>query len=243
MRQVLMAPFLLILLGADGPTTTPATPARLAFERFKQIEGVWQGRSTKGWVERSVFKTIAAGSCVMETSFDAHPNESMVTMYHMDGEQLMLTHYCVAKNQPRMRATEISPDGSTVTFTFLDGTNIPTRDRGHMDKAVFKFESPDRFTSQWTWYQNGKEQWMEEIEYTRVDPQNGSSPTTRAGPIIPPACDCHIRACTLTRMHIFARMPHTNPRPGLSRAREERDRSDLGESRRRHVRYAGACPL
>ena len=32
-----------------------------------------------------------------------------------------------------------------------------------MDKAVFSFEGPDRMSSQWTWYQQGKERWMEQI--------------------------------------------------------------------------------
>jgi hypothetical protein len=175
MRSLILVLLMILLVGAE-PATAPITPARAAFERFKQLDGVWEGRSTKGWVERTSFKTIAGGSCVMETSFDAHPSETMVTMFHMDGEQLMLTHYCVAKNQPRMRADQISPDGSQLTFTFFDGGNIPTRDRGHMDKAVFKFESPDRMSSQWTWYQNGKEQWMEEIVLTRLSAVN--PPTT-----------------------------------------------------------------
>ena len=110
---------------------------------------------------------IAAGSVVMGTSFDAHPNETMITMIHMDGDKLMLTHYCVAKNQPRMVASSVSKDGSRITFEFLDGTNMADRDKGHMDKAVFRFESDERFTSQWTWYQDGKENWMEEILYVR----------------------------------------------------------------------------
>jgi hypothetical protein len=41
---------------------------------------------------------------------------------------------------------------------------------------VFKFESADRMSSQWTWYQNGKEQWMEEIVFTRVS--GADAPTT-----------------------------------------------------------------
>jgi hypothetical protein len=154
---------------ATGPVAPP-TPAQRAFERFKALAGEWQGQSTKGWTDKSVFKVIAAGSCVLGTTFDAHPNETMLTMYHMDGEHLMLTHYCVAKNQPRMRATEISEDGNTIVFTFLDATNLASRDKGHMDKAMFRFESDDRFTTKWTWYQNGQERWMEEIVYTRVTP-------------------------------------------------------------------------
>jgi hypothetical protein len=114
----------------------------------------------------------------MEMSQFAHgpDDDGMVTMYHMDGEHLMLTHYCMAKNQPRMRATEISEDGKSVIFTFLDGTNLPSRDKGHMDKAVFHFDGPDAMRSQWTFYANGKEQWMEEITYTA-----GSAPPLDLG--------------------------------------------------------------
>jgi hypothetical protein len=143
------------------------TPARAAFERFKKLEGNWKGRSTKGWEETVSYKTIAQGSVVVGTSFDAHPNETMLTMFHLDGDRLMLTHYCVAKNQPRLVATSFTDDGKTITFTFLDGTNIPSRDRGHMDKAVFRFLDDNHMTSQWTWYQGGKESWMEEIQLER----------------------------------------------------------------------------
>jgi hypothetical protein len=37
-----------------------------------------------------------------------------------------------------------------------------------MDKAVFTFPDDDHFTSQWTWYANGKESWQEVIEHRRV---------------------------------------------------------------------------
>ncbi len=92
----------------------------------------------------------------------------MMTMYHLDGERLMLTHYCVAKNQPRLVATSFGDGGKTVTFSFIDGGNLPSRDRGHMDKAVFRFIDDNHTTSQWTWYQDGRERWMEEIQLERV---------------------------------------------------------------------------
>ena len=152
----------------DAKAAQTPTPARAAFERFKRLAGDWRGRSTKGWEETVSFKTIAGGSVVVETSFDAHPNETMMTMFHMDGDRLMLTHYCVARNQPRLVATSFDADGKTVTFTFLDGANLPTRDRGHMDKAVFRFLDADRVVTRWTWYQDGKESWMEEITLERT---------------------------------------------------------------------------
>jgi hypothetical protein len=157
---------------ANSPATQPATPADIAYAKFKALEGTWQGKSTKGWTELVTYQVIAGGSCVLETSEMQHgPDEQatkMATVYHMDGPQLMLTHYCAAKNQPRMRATEISPDGGDVLFTFIDGTNLRSRDVGHMDKAHIKFLSEDTIHAQWTFYSAGKEQWMEEIEYRRI---------------------------------------------------------------------------
>lgn len=145
-----------------------AKMAMKTFERLKKLEGKWKGKSTKGWEEEVSYRVIAAGSVIVANSFDAHPNETMMTMYHMDGDKLMLTHYCVAKNQPRLVATSFSEDGNTITFTFKDATNIPSRDKGHMDKLILKFTDQNNFTSQWTWYQNGKENWMEEIKMKRI---------------------------------------------------------------------------
>lgn len=126
------------------------------------------GRSTKGWQEVINFKTIAQGSVVHESSFDAHPNETMATMYYLDGTRLLLTHYCVSKTQPRLQASSFEDGGRKVTFTFLDATSLPSRDKGHMDKVIISFVDDTHFTSQWTWYQDGKERWLEEIKYERV---------------------------------------------------------------------------
>lgn len=154
---------------AAAPTPVTGEPAQKAFARLKELTGDWQGRSTKGWTDRENISVIAAGSCVLQSSFDAHPNERMLTIYHLDNDRLMLTHYCVAGNQPRLVATAIAPDLSTITFEFLDGTNLPSRDKGHMDKLVLKFDGADRFVGQWSWYQDGKQTFMEEIERTRID--------------------------------------------------------------------------
>ena len=53
-----------------------AKAAKAAFERFKKLTGSWKGKSTKGWTDTNSYRVIAAGSVVMGTSFDAHPNET-----------------------------------------------------------------------------------------------------------------------------------------------------------------------
>ncbi|MGQ0721113.1 MAG: hypothetical protein ACT4PE_06000 [Candidatus Eiseniibacteriota bacterium] len=168
---VLAAVPLLALLASQAtgqPAAVTGAAARQAFDRIKTLDGTWIGTSTNGWTERIQYRVIAKESCVMETSFDAHPNEMMVTMFCPDGERLLLTHYCVATNQPRLVLTFADAEVTELTFEFLDGTNLSTRDRGHMDKVVFRFLGTDEFTTRWTWYQDGKESWMEEIRCTRA---------------------------------------------------------------------------
>ena len=156
--------------GAGMQAPVDAAAARAAFEQFKRLAGDWDARSTAGWAGVKKVMVMARSSAVLSTStHGAHPgdDESMATVYHLDGDRLLLTHYCVARNQPRLVATRIENGGRRIEFTFLDGTNLPTRNTGHMDRAVFEFHDHRRFTSRWTWYQDGQEKWMEEIVYTR----------------------------------------------------------------------------
>jgi hypothetical protein len=169
-----LAGFVVIVLAsvssAGGQGREDAAAARAAFDRFKTLAGEWEGKSTAGWTGAATYTVIGRGSAVLSSSkHSAHPGdeESMATVYHLDGDRLVLTHYCVARNQPRLVATKVTEGGRRIEFTFLDGTNLPSRNAGHMDRAVFEFHDHTRFTSRWTWYQDGQEKWMEEITYTR----------------------------------------------------------------------------
>jgi hypothetical protein len=153
----------------DAPLSPITSEQALAaYDRLKAMDGSWTGTSTKGWTETVTYRVIARESCVLETSFDAHPNETMLTLFHLHEGALLLTHYCVAKNQPRLKATAASSDGGTVEFTFLDATGIPSRDAGHMDRLVITFEAPDQVRKQWYWYSAGKESPMEGIALNRL---------------------------------------------------------------------------
>ena len=166
MKKLIATLLIAIALPAFGAIT--GAEARDVFERFKSHAGAWKGKSTKGWEDTISVRVIAGNSVVMVTSFDAHPGETMATMISLDGDRLLLTHYCVAKNQPRLIATAFDATTNTVTFEYVDATGIRSRDEGHMDKMVLQFLGPDRYRSRWTWYSKGSERWMEEIDYTRV---------------------------------------------------------------------------
>jgi hypothetical protein len=89
----------------------------------------------------------------------------MVSMYHMDDNRLLMTHYCAAQNQPRM-AAEVSADGKTITFNFIDGTNLTSKHNAHMHSMVLTVVDQNHITEKWTFTGDGKEQ-TETFQLTR----------------------------------------------------------------------------
>ncbi len=157
---------------AASNSLSALSPARATFERLAALAGRWRGRSTKGWTETIELRRIAGGSVLLETSQftdDPEGRNAMAGTYQMDGEALVLTHYCEAGNAPRLRASAFDEAAGTVTFTFDGGANIPSRDVGHMDSMVLRFGDARHFHARWTWYQAGRERWLEDVEYERVD--------------------------------------------------------------------------
>lgn len=155
-----------------GRVLPASRQASAAFERLKKLAGRWQAASSKGWSDEVTYEVVARGSAVVQRiEFADSPDDTMYTVYHLDGDRLLLTHYCEARNQPRLVLAEAEED--RLAFEFLDATNLPSRNHGHMDRAVFTFLDNDRFSSRWTWFQDGREQWLEEIVYRRL---SGSSP-------------------------------------------------------------------
>jgi hypothetical protein len=167
---VVAAPALLAAAGLAAQPPLARPQAAAVFERLKTLQGTWQGWSSKGWTETITLRLIANGSALEEESQfadDAGGKNRMASFYQLDGDRLLLTHYCEAGNTPRLVASGLQEPGPAVTFTFLDGVNLPSRDRGHMDKVVLRFEDGDHFSARWTWFQDGKEAWMEDVRYQR----------------------------------------------------------------------------
>jgi hypothetical protein len=60
---------------------------------------------------------------LVERLFPGAPQE-MTTVYHREGADLALTHYCAGGNQPRMRARAPAADANVLEFAFDGGTNL-----------------------------------------------------------------------------------------------------------------------
>ncbi len=154
-------------IGKGDPNPVTPEQAKAAYDRLKKLVGEWNAESTKGWTEKVEYKLIANGSALMEISHSPDDVGGMATLLHLDGDRLLATHYCGAKNQPRLQLTHVEDDGKLLDFTFLDATNLPSRDKGHMDRLKVRFIDDRTFETQWTWFENGKENWMETIKNVR----------------------------------------------------------------------------
>jgi len=138
----------------------------LEFEKMKSLVGEWKGTSMDKKPVTVAYTLVSDNSALMEKLAISGESE-MVTMYYPDGDSLMMTHYCSAHNQPRMRSLTASTETKRITFEFVDVTNLSSPDAGHMKKLVVTFADGDHFTQEWTWTQKGKEK-TEVIDFERM---------------------------------------------------------------------------
>ena len=127
--------------------------AHKSFDLLKGMEGNWSGKNQQGDPIQVSFKMTAGGSALM-SEIHGHGPENMITMFHMDGDRLLMTHYCGAGNQPRMKV--IASDAKSVSFEFVDGTNIGPGD-GHMQHVTFSEPDADHHVEEWVFLDHGKE--------------------------------------------------------------------------------------
>jgi hypothetical protein len=159
-RRFLAGGLVLLALGAgargdEKPGKPPA--AHPGLERMKKLAGTWvaadkDGKPTDQVV--SVIKVTAAGSAVQETLFPGQPHE-MVSMYHLDGADLVMTHYCALGNQPRMKADPKSP-ANQIRFLFAGGSNLDPAKDMHMHEGTLTFIDDDHIEFSGVAWANGK---------------------------------------------------------------------------------------
>ena len=151
---------------AFAQSDTPKSDAQKSFDQLKTLAGTWQGPVTATppqpeWgdkpVQVSLRVTSRGNALVHEMKEAGSPDDPThydhpVTMLYLDGDRLLLTHYCDAGNRPRM-AGKVSPDGKKVEFEFLDlsGGN----QYGHMYHAVFTTIDANHHIEDWTYMMPG----------------------------------------------------------------------------------------
>lgn len=164
-KQLLIAGLVLAAAVQRASTKTEQSNDAAAFARLKTLVGDWQAETEMGKVQLS-YEVIAGGTALVERE-TGEKMAPMMTVYYLDGDRLLLTHYCMAGNQPRMQARGYNQESGEIEFQFLDATNL-TAGAGHMHSAKFRIADHDHLNSDWEFYENGQRKFTETAHFTRV---------------------------------------------------------------------------
>ena len=167
--------FLLGVVGLGLVTAASAeqTASDRTLERLRGLAGEWEGtlewsgaRSGTGSV-RASYSTTGYGSAVVENLYMGNSElPSMTSVYHVDGSDLRMTHFCGARNQPRLKASRIDEAGGIVQLAFVDGTGL-VEHPAHVAGVESRFLSNDRLVVRFTFEGDGKTS-IEHIELSRT---------------------------------------------------------------------------
>ena len=169
----------LILAISVLPAAAEELDAKSAFESLAALEGTWNGvpegdgeaeeaEATASGDVVHEFRLSAAGTVVMETMGPGTPHE-MINMYHLDGEELVLTHYCAGGNQPTMRLDRKASSAGRLVFDFTGGTNLDPAVDQHIHSAEIVLGGPERITSIWEAFADGEKAGEMTFHLARVE--------------------------------------------------------------------------
>jgi hypothetical protein len=149
-------------VSATAQSTAP--PAAQAFERIKTIAGRWTFRDSVEGAAPSTGPAVVAGTVsyalvsngtTIQETVDGpdHDVANMISMIRVDGDRLVLDHYCSSGTQPRLVSTGL--EGNRIRFVFESATGLASPATGHIHAATFTFLPDGGFESRWTWQEPG----------------------------------------------------------------------------------------
>ncbi len=175
----------------SGPTddtpTKDGIEAEAAFKKLKTLVGSWTGKTSHDEKKEEAkkdhedampeeisvtFKLTGAGSALVETQFPGMPHE-MVSVYHLDGKELRMTHYYAARNQPHLKLDRAKSTPDEFIFAFDGGTNFDPEKDMHIHGLRIKFEKDGHVKSEWEGYTGGKKAGTTTFEMTREKRSGG----------------------------------------------------------------------
>jgi hypothetical protein len=161
---------LLVAIVSSIVTAMSATPLAqkpnsvLAFERLTSLVGEWRGMDGTTQV-KLIYTLTADGSALMEEFRAA--KDSMVTMFTVDGDHLIATHYCAVGNQPQMISGPITdPSAKSLVFSLSRVTGMKTLDDWHNTGLTVTMEDQQHLTQVWT-YEYKRQKGTNTFRFTR----------------------------------------------------------------------------
>src|SRR5215468_750299 len=125
-----------------------------AFDRLASLQGEWQGVAD-GVNTTLIYTLTANGSALMEQCRPEKGPE-MITMFTIDGDHLIATHYCSAKNQPQMATPAITDAQKPLAFSLIRITGLKSPDNFRNTGLTVIQEDNNHLTQEWSYQFKGK---------------------------------------------------------------------------------------
>jgi hypothetical protein len=124
-----LAALVICLLGPIGygasvaqtpASATTQSDAQKIFEKIKTLSGSWQG-TIMGIPIDITIRAASSGTAILHegTTEGGRPPNHEITMFYLEEDRLLATHYCDGGNRVRWEG-KLSPDGKSIEFSFLD---------------------------------------------------------------------------------------------------------------------------
>ena len=136
---------------------------KAGFAKMKELAGEWTNKAEGQTV---IYRVMSKGKSVMEILY-AGTDHEMITMYYLDGDDLVATHYCAQGNQPRLKLDTKASRASKLVFDFAGGTNLDPAKDTHMHAQRFTLVDTNRLTVERDGYEDGRKSHTHKVEFTR----------------------------------------------------------------------------
>lgn len=162
----LLATLMLAALSAAGVEQS----ATHAFDLLKPLAGSWQGQTGGGRSIRIDYALTSRESVFVE-SWQPGTSAATLSLFHLDGDRLLATHYCGQGNQPRLALKSV--EGNRLAFEFLDATNLPTAAASHLHRLEF-IVNADGSLERIETYQSDVEEEVSRVQLRRLRKASGT---------------------------------------------------------------------
>ena len=152
---------------ASAAFAADKTKSEEAFDRLASLKGEWKGEING--VDTTLIYTLTANASVLMEECRPRKGPEMITMFTIDGDHLIATHYCSAKNQPQMETPAITDVQKPLAFSLAQITGLKSPDDFHNTGLTVIQEDNDHLTQEWSYQFKGKTG-KNIFHFTRVRP-------------------------------------------------------------------------